>query len=499
MRLTVLAARGRPPAMGVAFPVTAGLGRASTTVVGKAVFADAARAIDQGLAAAIEAESDWRHKYLHHVRRLIEATAVSGPDAIAAAHAGVAAVHDRMEFERGGQRFQLGESMAAIAVDAPRTDTIEGQPARRSRELELPYDGRLLRGDALHRQLDRWVSAGIVEPSLADAVRLVMANPNWLRLDGRRIALLGAAAQMGPLRPLTRWGADLALVDVRRSELWQRIRDTVRNSAGRAVIPAPGGDAGLDVVEDAPELRSWLADLAGPLTIGGYTYLDGAQHVLVNAAIDAVVDDVVRGRDDVSLAFLATPTDVFAVPMQAVEESRRRWKPSSVQRGTRLLSRNRLMTPNYPSTLRRSDGPDIGIGDCLVLQQGPNYALAKHLQRWRAIASRADGTHTSMRVAPTTRTRSVMSNRALAAAYEGSPRFGLEVFDPETASTLMATLLVHDLCNPDSPSNPDVDLAHPDDQLMHGAAHAGLWRTPYAPRSVLPLAVVLGLPKTLRH
>ncbi|HET9901863.1 MAG TPA: hypothetical protein VFR46_12490, partial [Actinomycetes bacterium] len=86
-----------------------------------------------------------------------------------------------------------------------------------------------------------------------------------------------------------------------------------------------------------------------------------------------------------------------------------------------------------------------------------------------------------------------------AAAYEGSPRFGLEVFAPETASTLMATLLVHDLCNPQSPANPAVDLGHPDDQLMHAAAHAGLWRTPYAPRSVLPLAVVRGLPRTLRR
>jgi hypothetical protein len=232
------------------------------------------------------------------------------------------------------------------------------------------------------------------------------------------------------------------------------------------------------------------------MTIGGYTYLDGAQHVLVNAAIDAVVEDVLRHRDDVSLAFLATPTDVFPVPTEAVEESRGRWSPSAVQHTTTFLSRQRLMTPNYPQTLHRSDGRDVGINDCLVLQQGPNYALAKHLQRWRALAARATGTLTSMRVAPTTRTQSVMSNRALAAAYEGSPRFGLEVFDPETSSTLMATLLVHDLCNPTSPANPAVELAHPDDQLMHAAAHAGLWRAPYAPRSVLPLAVLLGLPRT---
>jgi len=51
----------------------------------------------------------------------------------------------------------------------------------------------------------------------------------------------------------------------------------------------------------------------------------------------------------------------------------------------------------------------------------------------------------SFKIAPPTRTRSVVKNRALAAAYAGAHRFGVEVFDPGTANTLMAALLVHDL------------------------------------------------------
>jgi hypothetical protein len=485
--------------MAVAFPVVLELGRASSTALGRSVFGDAAAAVDPDLATAVREEQDWRRGYVRHVRRLVEAAAMSGPAALAAARGALSAVHRRMEFERDGERVPLGTAMAAFVGDAPATQTVTGRPDRRVRELELPYAGELLRGAALHRQLDRWVSAGVVEPSFAEAVRLVMANPDWLRLDGHRVVLLGAASQLGPLRPLAQWGADLALVDVPRAELWERLRHTVLSGAGRAVLPVRRDTAGCDVVADAPDLTAWLASLAGPLTIGSYTYLDGAQHVLVNAAIDALVADVVQHRNDVSLAFLATPTDVFAVPIEAVEESRRRWHPSALQRAAGAVSRQRLMTPNYPATLQRSDGRSIGIGDCLVVQQGPNYALAKHLQRWRALVARATGTLTSMRVAPTTRTRSVLRNRMLAAAYEGGPRFGLEVFDPDTASTLMATLLVHDLCNPAAPANPRVELAHPDDQLMHAAAHAGLWRNAYAPRSVLGLAVLLGLPRTVRR
>ena len=34
-------------------------------------------------------------------------------------------------------------------------------------------------------------------------------------------------------------------------------------------------------------------------------------------------------------------------------------------------------------------GVDPGVNDSLVPQQGPNYALAKRLQRWRATVARS--------------------------------------------------------------------------------------------------------------
>src|SRR5262249_60393369 len=82
--------------------------------------------------------------------------------------------------------------------------------------------------------------------------------------------------------------------------------------------------------------------------------------------------------------------------------------------------------------LRRAyvPGADPGINDSLVPQQGPNYALAKRLQRWRAAVAREAGTTVSLNVAPPTRTRSVMKNRTLAAAYAGAHRFRGEVFEP---------------------------------------------------------------------
>jgi hypothetical protein len=81
----------------------------------------------------------------------------------------------------------------------------------------------------------------------------------------------------------------------------------------------------------------------------------------------------------------------------------------------------------------------------------------------------------------------VLKNRALAAAYAGAHRFGIEVFDPATSNTLMAALLLHDLR-----ADP-VRHEHPSQDEAFAAAHGGLWRAAYAPRSALGLAVVLGV------
>src|SRR5258708_25574734 len=125
--------------------------------------------------------------------------------------------------------------------------------------------------------------------------------------------------------------------------------------------------------------------------------------------------------------------------------------------------------------LRRAyvPGADPGISDSLVSQQGPNYALAKRLQRWRATVAREAGTTVSLNVAPPTRTRSVVKNRALAAAYAGAHRFGAEVFEPATTRGLIAALLVHDL-HTAGPAH-----AHPSQDEAYAAPHRRLCRIPH--------------------
>ena len=265
-----------------------------------------------------------------------------------------------------------------------------------------------------------------------------------------------------------------------------------RTGAVRVLLPVRAGDApvaaraGADVVVEVPELAAWLSGLPGDLVLGNYVYADGATNVRVATALDTVTEAVrARRAGGAALAFLATPTDVFAVPGEAVEasvEAYRHRRTSKVLRGPlRTLSGGRLLKRNY------RPGEDPGLNDSVVLQQGPNYLLAKRLQRWRATTATAEGATVSFHVAPPTRTRSVVKNRALAAAYGGAHRFGVTVFEPGTANTLMAALLVHDLVN-GVPRH-----EHPWQDEAYAAAHGGLWRAAYDPRSALGLAAILGL------
>jgi hypothetical protein len=476
---------------GVDFPFSeeAGTRRRSTSTFGRAVVASALDGVDAVGAAAAARETSWRSGYLPHFARLVEAGLVDRDSAVTIARQGADALTGGMRWVEGGQEVAL---VAAPVPAAPAHETVavsgSSPPAAR---LELPFRGELLSGDRLIAQLAAWVSAGVVEPSVATSVEVVAANPEWLRLPGRTLVALGAGSEVGPASVFLRWGATVAGVDLPSREIWQRVLADTSGQAGTLLVPARAGDAplaeraGIDLLTEMPALAAWTSALDGPLVLGNYLYADGGLNVRVSAASDALATRVREHHPDLVLAYLATPTDVFAVPGEAVAASVAAYEGRSrlskiPGRGLRTLSGGRL--------LRRAYLPDAdpGLCDALVVQQGPNYALSKRLHRWRAVVEADDGRPVSMNIAPPTRTRSVVKNRALAAAYAGAHRFGIEVFEPSTTRALMATLLVHDLYA----GPPDVE--HPWQAEAHQACHGGLWRAAFAPRSALGLAALLG-------
>ncbi len=486
---------------GVQFP-TDDAGRRSSLSVNQQVWADAAEPVEPALAARIRESDAWRKDYLPFVHELTVASGRSADAARAIAAAGLAAAQARLVYARDGTDLALDAAAALPARTRLETETIrgEGEPAR---ELVVPYLGQELRGDALRRRLAVWVAHGVIEPSAAAALERVLANPEWLRLEGRRVAVIGAGAQTSPLPVLASWGAEVLAVDLRGPGPWERIVAQATAGAGLTRVPVQPGDAGLvtrtgvDVIDGVPELLGWLRGFADqPLVLGFYVYADGPLHVQATMAADAVAVALRESGQPVSTAFAGTPSDCYLVPLDAVDDSnrRRRLRPRrAFELAVRTATSGRFYNPAYTELVESDTGEVMGVADALVSQQGPNYALAKRLQRWRTMTAWAEGREASFNVAPPAWTTSVTKNRLLAAGYHGAHFAGLEVFSPETMQTLMTALLVHDLHT--SSDGAAASGLHPELAIARAGVHGGYWRVPHDINSTLLYSAVRGAPK----
>jgi hypothetical protein len=431
---------------------------------------------------------------------------------VASCRAGLDAAWDQLVYVRDGQPLGLRQAMATPPGPALKTLHLAGTQAGAPARWEVPYKGRRLSGDALARRIDAWAAAGVIEPSTAQALHLARGHPEWFDLSDRHLVLLGAGSEAGPLAWLAQWRANIVAIDLPRAPTWKKIAQRVRAGNGQLIAPrlasarvdghaaSDAALAGCDMLTQTPHIAAWLQQLGRPLDLMSIAYLDGEKHVRVSLAMDAIAVACSAGAPGCTLAWMATPTDVFAVPqpladavMAAYDE--RGTLKRLAQAGLRAGSGGRSFAPHIQALVQAGDGSRWGVVDGLVIEQGPNYALAKRLQQWRALVARADGQVASINVAPSTTTASVLSNPALAAGFRGAKAFDIEVFEPATTNALMAALWVHDLRNPQGSAQPAVPLAHPLQLLSEGANHGGLWRVPYLPRSVLPFAALLGMMK----
>src|SRR5690606_21230519 len=101
---------------------------------------------------------------------------------------------------------------------------------------------------------------------------------------------------------------------------------------------------------------------------------------------------VSQQKANTSLMYMCTPTDVYAVPAEVIEASKEKYAERSkaqtlISKSVATLSRQHFFQKNSHELIQSGDQA-YGICDCLVVEQGPNYALAKRIQQWRATLDR---------------------------------------------------------------------------------------------------------------
>jgi len=197
--------RGPPPPIeGLSWPVTGtdeeGKEVRSTQITGKEILAAAVGAVDETAAKAVRDERGWRFKYRKHFVKSVEVSARSPDAALKVAAAGLDYMYDKFEFIRDGKKYSLRDALSQITGSFS-TGFVKGtKPKPTKYELEVPYNGQVLKGDSLQRQIDKWVRQGVCELSCGAAISQVANSEPWLDLSDRYFVLLGAGAAMGPFQ-----------------------------------------------------------------------------------------------------------------------------------------------------------------------------------------------------------------------------------------------------------------------------------------------------------
>jgi hypothetical protein len=490
---------------GVTWPVSGDGGARGTTPTAKQILAASLRPEPKAVLLG-EPAKKWRHGYVKHFEAAVGGLATSTADAQSLAAAGLDAAYEAFEFHREGQVHPLPVAMDGKTYPGTfETGSVKGAGST-ARSWGIPYTGPNGLGKASYgpadtaRLLQHWAEYGTVAPSVAGQLQRLAEHEEWLDLTGRVFVLIGATSEMGPLEFLLAHNATVVGI-ARPSGKWRKLLETARGLAGEFVYPVAAGCDGADALTQTPELATWLSGLfpKQDLTVCCYIYQDGEAFVRASVAMDAIVRALgTRRASPPQLAFIDTPTHVHHLKGGREEQLSAVLRKAAPcwQRALGQASGSLLQPTVFTPLAAGKDGA------CLLravsTMQGPNYALAKLVQRWRAIAARGAGQLVSINVGPGARTASVMHAAQVGAAANNLHHFKPnEFYDPETVSAVMALLLICDLRDPTALAQPGVALAHPLDLIQDNAWHGGAWTSAFSLDSMGAVAYVLYLLK--RH
>lgn len=335
-------AKPPPPPRGIVFPIdNKEKGTRGSTPINKEILAAAVGAVNPTKAQAIRKAKGYRFTYSKHLIGLVEEQCKSPEAALKIAQAGLDKAYEIFEFVTpDGSAVSLKEAMAAKNTEKFETGFIKGEGTNKPSGLEIPYKDKILKGDALKEQVKKWVDYGTIEPSAGEAIIGCVDNPKWCELSDRYFVLLGAGSAMGPLHVLLALGANVVAVDLDRPNIWKRLIGLAKNSTGTITFPLKDAqstlktedelyaNAGCNLFTHTPMIRDWLLDLykGKKFTVGSYAYLNGALHVQVSLAMDAITKDLSEKRSGTSFAYLCTPTDLHLVPEEVYNASVENYK-----------------------------------------------------------------------------------------------------------------------------------------------------------------------------
>ena len=354
-------------------------------------------------------------------------------------------------------------------------------------QASLVYQGQRWDSNDFVELGELLVGRGVVTSAVNEALVWVndkVLEAGTLRLTGRKIAVLGAGAEMAPTRLWLESGADVLWLDTQPPpRSWW---DTPGMS-GRLFWPQDN----VDLLTNPQDVLATLVAFADgePLDLGLYAYAPGqARELRLTASMNAIVN-ALPGELVGSVTMLVSPTTPTAMSfqdrqaMQARIQARPAWE--AICAGTGLLG---------------GGGGCVELGDAaatrtVVSIQGASYQAAQYLgkilmaQYWASHGQLAAASPQPLRVsantAAITRTRS-LSHPVFKAAFGGAAALGVETMAPRQSRRINGLLAVHDWLQ--------ADLPIPGVVRVHGGIHT----LPYPLGAALRVAAAIGFARSPR-
>lgn len=342
----------------------------------------------------------------------------------------------------------------------------------------MTYRGERWRGEAFAELGNKLAERNVITEAAADALTWLAQHAmvdGALSLQGRRIAVMGAGAEMAPTRHWLRAGADVLWLDTQPPpQEWLADDELIGTLTW---VPA-----NIDLLTQPREVLATIIQFAEgrPLDLGLYAYAPGKARELrltavMNAIVEAMPADLVASVT--MLVSPTTPTSLSATDLQMSAlrcQSKPGWEACLAAIG--VLSKGGYASSGEAATTHTV----VGI-------QGASYQAAQYLgkvltaERW---AQR--GTfRVSANTAAITRTRS-LAHPVFAAAFGGAEVMGVETMTPIQSRTLNGLLAVHDWSHPERPVPGDIRV------------HGGLHTLPYPLESALRVAAAIGFARSPR-
>ena len=235
---------------------------------------------------------------------------------------------------------------------------------------EVPFDGELLHRQELVAAIGAMVDRGAASTEVASAIAWLVeqAGEDGIDLRGRRIAMLGAGAELAPTRMWLEGGADVLWIDIADPPDELLAADDLAGT----LRWVPGG---VDLLAEPARVRATVEQFAGDdrIDLGLYAYAGGrAREWRLTAAMNAIVDALPTGSVQ-GVAMLLSPTTCGVVTdAELTAEADRR---ANARRWLRVLERLRLLGRGAGHVTVGAKSANRGV----VSIQGGSYQGAQYV------------------------------------------------------------------------------------------------------------------------